>query len=117
MKDLERLIDIADDKGVQLRTVQGGDIDLTTSAGRMIARILGSVARQESEHKGERHRRANQQKREAGAWRATGRRKFGYTQTGDSLDREADAIREAAAAVLGGRSLRSIANEWNAAAC
>ena len=114
MKDLERLIDIADAKAVQLRTVQGGDIDLTTSAGRMIAHILGSVARQESEHKGERHRRANQQKREAGAWRATGRRKFGYTQTGQSLDREADAIREAAAAVLGGRSLRSIANEWNA---
>jgi len=115
MKDLERLIDIADAKRVQLRTVQGGDIDLTTSAGRMIARILGSVARQESEHKGERHRRANQQKREAGAWRATGRRKFGYTQTGEPLDREADAIRHAAAAVLGGRSLRSIANEWNAA--
>jgi site-specific DNA recombinase len=114
MKDLERLIDIADTKRVQLRTVQGGDIDLTTSAGRMIARILGSVARQESEHKGERHRRANQQKREAGAWRATGRRKFGYTQTGQPLDHEAQAFREAAAAVLGGRSLRSIANEWNA---
>ncbi|HEY6650587.1 MAG TPA: recombinase family protein [Mycobacterium sp.] len=114
MKDLERLIDIADAKAVQLSTVQGGDIDLTTSAGRMIARILGSVARQESEHKGERHRRANRQKREAGAWRATGRRKFGYTQTGEPLDREADAIREAATAVLGGRSLRSIANEWNA---
>jgi DNA invertase Pin-like site-specific DNA recombinase len=70
MKDLERLIDIADDKRAQLRTVQGGDIDLTTSAGRMVARILGSVARQESEHKGKRHRRADQQKREAGAWRA-----------------------------------------------
>lgn len=114
MKDLERLIDIADAKRVQLRTVQGGDIDLTTSAGRMVARILGSVARQESEHKGERHRRANQQKREAGAWRATGRRKFGYTTAGEPLDREADAIRGAATAVLGGRSLRSIANEWNA---
>lgn len=114
MKDLERLIDIADAKRVQLRTVQGGDIDLTTSAGRMVARILGSVARQESEHKGERHKRANQQKREAGVWRATGRRKFGYTTGGEPLDREADAIREAANAVLGGRSLRSIANEWNA---
>jgi DNA invertase Pin-like site-specific DNA recombinase len=114
MKDLERLIDVAEDKGVQLRTVQGGDIDLATSAGRMIARILGSVARQESEHKGERHRRANQQKREAGAWRATGRRKFGYTNSGEPLDREATAFRDAAGAVLGGRSLRSVANEWNA---
>jgi DNA invertase Pin-like site-specific DNA recombinase len=113
MKDLERLIDVAEEKGVQLRTVQGGDLDLTTSAGRMIARILGSVARQESEHKGERHRRANQQKREAGAWRSTGRRKFGYTTGGEPLETEAAAIRGAATGVLGGQSLRSIANEWN----
>jgi DNA invertase Pin-like site-specific DNA recombinase len=114
MKDLERLIDIADERRVQIRTVNGGDLDLSNSSGRMMARILGSVARQESEHKGERHRRANQQKREAGAWRATGTRKFGYTQTGDPLDREADALREAADAVLCGHSLRSIANAWNA---
>lgn len=40
MKDLERLIDIAETKGVQIKTVQGGDLDLSTSAGRMVARML-----------------------------------------------------------------------------
>jgi site-specific DNA recombinase len=39
MKDLERLIDVADERGVQLKTVQGGDLDLSTSAGRMLGRI------------------------------------------------------------------------------
>ncbi|TVS77019.1 hypothetical protein FPZ47_26510 [Mycobacterium helveticum] len=33
-----------------LRTVQGAELDLSTSAGRMVARILGSVARQGSEN-------------------------------------------------------------------
>src|SRR4029077_11035227 len=59
MKDLLRLIDIADANRVSIKTVQGGDLDLSTSAGRMVAKILGSVAEQESEHKGERQRRAN----------------------------------------------------------
>ena len=50
MKDLERVIEVADANRIEIRTVQGGTLDLSTSAGRMVARILGSVARQESEH-------------------------------------------------------------------
>jgi site-specific DNA recombinase len=114
MKDLERLIDIADDRNVQLRTVNGGDLDLSTSSGRMLARILGSVARQESEHKGERQRRANAQARAAGKWNKAGHRVFGYSRDGVPLEPEATAVRQAADDVLAGRSLRSIAIEWNA---
>jgi DNA invertase Pin-like site-specific DNA recombinase len=114
MKDLERLIDIADAGGVQLRTVNGGDLDLSNATGRMLARILGSVARQESEHKGERQRRANEQRRAAGKWVRAGRRPFGYSRDGESLEPEAALVRKAAADVLGGRSLRSIATGWNA---
>ena len=66
MRDLERVIDVADERGVQLRTVTAGDLNFGTPAGRMLARILGSVARQEVEHKGERQRRANEQRRAAG---------------------------------------------------
>src|SRR6185312_12790272 len=66
MKDLERLIEIAEAQGVQIKAVQGGELDLSTSAGRMVARILGSVSRQESEHKGERQKLANQQRRAKG---------------------------------------------------
>ena len=82
MRDLERVIEIADERGVQLRTVTAGDLDLGTPAGRMLARILGSVARQEVEHKGERQRRANEQRRAAGKWVRTGLRKFAYTHDG-----------------------------------
>ena len=114
MKDLERLIAIADERGVQLRTVNSGDLDLSTSAGKMVARILGSVAHQESEHKGERQRRANLQRAAEGKWLKTGRRSFGYTPDGQVYGPEAAVLRQAAADVLAERSLRSIANEWNA---
>ena len=114
MKDLERLIDIADANRVQIKTVQGGDLDLSTSAGRMVARILGSVARQESEHKGERHRVANRQKAEAGKWQ-TGNRCFGYTLTGEPVEPEATALRTAVVDVLAGKSINQVAREWNAA--
>ncbi|WP_236591533.1 recombinase family protein [Mycobacterium heckeshornense] len=113
MRDLERLIDVAESKRVQIRTVQGGDLDLSTSAGRMIARILGSVARQESEHMAERRRRANAQKAETGMWQ-TANRPLGYTVNGEPLEPEASMIRQAAADVLAGKSIKQVAREWNA---
>jgi hypothetical protein len=99
---------------VQLRTVQGGDLDLSTSAGRMMARILGSVARQESEHKGERQKRANAQKAANGKWQ-TANRPFGYTQQGVPLEPEASMLRYAVVDVLAGKSIKQVAREWNAA--
>lgn len=112
MRDLEGLIDIAEARRLQIRTVQGGDLDLSTSAGRMTARILGSVARQESEHKGERHRRANAQKAAAGKWQ-TANRPFGYTADGQPLEPEASMFRQAVADVLAGKSINQVAREWN----
>jgi site-specific DNA recombinase len=114
MKDLERLIDVADAARVQIRTVQGGDLDLSNSAGRMVARILGSVARQESEHKGERQVRANTQKALAGHWQ-TANRAFGYTLDGQPLEPEASAVRQAVVDVLAGKSIQAVTREWNAA--
>ena len=113
MKDLERLIEVADERGVQLRTVVGGDLDLSTSAGRMLGRILGATARQESEHKAERQVAANRQRRAAGKWVRAGLRKFGYDRDGQPLEPEASALRQAADDVLVGRSLRGIAMDWN----
>jgi site-specific DNA recombinase len=105
MRDLERLIEIAEANRVQIRTVQSGELDLSTSAGRMMARILGSVARAEGEHKGERQKRANAQKATAGKWQ-TANRCFGYTMTGEPLEPEATAFRTAVAEVLNGKSIR-----------
>ena len=112
--DLERLIDVADRSKVEIRTVQGGDLDLSTSSGRMMARILGSVANGESEHKGERHKAANAQKAAAGKWQ-TANRTFGYTMTGEPLEPEASAFRQAVADVLAGKSIQAVAKDWNSA--
>ena len=112
MKDLERLIEITD-RGIEIRSVNGGDLDLSNSTGRMLARILGSVSRQESELKGERRRAANKQRAVNGKWRKDGPRVFGYTKTGEPLEPEATAVRQAIHDLLGGRSLRSLAVEWN----
>ena len=78
----------------------------------MLARMLGSVSEMESEHKGERRRLANKQHATNGRWQADQSRVFGYTQPG-SFQPEATAVRQAITDVLGGRSLRSIATEWN----
>ncbi|MDC8981241.1 recombinase family protein [Mycobacterium marinum] len=112
MGDLERVIEIADAQRIEIRTVQGGTLDLSTSAGRMVARILGSVARQESEHSSERRKRANVQRAASGRW-VTTRRPFGYTLDGIPLEPEAEAIRQAVRDVLAGKSIRAIARDWN----
>lgn len=107
MKDLEHVIEVCDAAGVPIRTVNGGDLDLSNATGKMLARILGSVNRQESEHKAERQRRANIQRAEAGSWWSS-HRVFGYTLDGRIEPWEAKALRRAAADILAGRSLSSI---------
>lgn len=119
VRDLQRLIEITE-KGVKIVSVNGGEIDLSNSTGRMMATILGSVAEQESAHKGERRRAANAERTLNGAWRADGPRVFGYSQggkgkPGEPIQAEADAVRKAAKDVLAGTSLRAVAQEWNAA--
>lgn len=112
MRDLERVIEIADAQRIEIRTVQGGTLDLSTSAGRMVARILGSVARQESEHSSERRKRANVQRAASGQW-VVARRPLGYTLDGTPIEPEASAIRQAITDVLAGKSVRAVAREWN----
>jgi hypothetical protein len=85
--ELEAYIDLSERRGVATHTVQAGTIDLATPSGRMTARILGAVARQESEHKGHRVARARQQKAMAGEW-AGGIRPFGWGRpTGETRKR------------------------------
>jgi site-specific DNA recombinase len=121
MKDLERVIEVADAAGITFKTVNSGELDLSTSAGKMVARILGSVARQESEHHSERRREANLDRATAGAWCGTGNRTFGYRtvgpergKRGEVVDHEAEMLRDAADRVLANEHLASIAREWNA---
>ncbi|MFF7180171.1 recombinase family protein [Streptomyces sp. NPDC008121] len=75
--ELEEYIDLSERRGINTHTCQAGPIDLSTPSGRMTARILGAVARHESEHKAERVARARQQKAKAGEW-GGGIRPFGW---------------------------------------
>jgi DNA invertase Pin-like site-specific DNA recombinase len=112
--ELERYISVCEAHGVMTQTVQAGHLDLATPSGRMVARMLGSSARFESEHKAERVRRARLQAAQAGVHHG-GPRPFGYNGDDTIREDEASAVRAAAEAVLAGASLRSVAASLNAA--
>jgi DNA invertase Pin-like site-specific DNA recombinase len=110
MVELEEFIDVCEPRNLPVATVKAGMFDLSTPAGRMIARQLAAVARYESEHKSDRIRRKHQQKLEAGEWSGGGRRPYGYEPGGITIrEAEAEVIREGARRILAGESLRSLA--------
>lgn len=115
-RDLEDILDLSEQNGITLATVSG-DVDLSTPYGRAIARIFGAIARQETEQKGARQRRANQQRAQDGQTPWT-RRPFGFERddTGRVVVVEAEAaeLRKAADAVLSGATLASIVRDLNA---
>ncbi|WP_432170949.1 recombinase family protein [Streptomyces sp. 1222.5] len=129
-RELEDYIDLCEKRGVATHTVQAGAIDLSTPSGRMTARILGAVAKQESEHKGDRVARARRQKAMAGEW-AGGIRPFGWglptgetrtrvdRKTGEETEEpeldmakavpeEAEALRHWTDTILAGGSIRGL---------
>jgi len=64
--ELEGFIAAVERAGVEVVTVQAGRWDLSTALGKLVARMLGSIARPESDHKSERVRRALEQNAAAG---------------------------------------------------
>jgi site-specific DNA recombinase len=129
--ELEQFMDLADRHGVALANVSG-DTDVSTSDGRLKARIMGAVARQESEKKGERLQREHEHaaRRGVGRW---ARRAFGYEMVPATnedgtfrlnkngkvahervvVPAEADAIRDATRRILAGDNLAAVARRWN----
>lgn len=101
---------------VMLVCVEGPTIDFTTAYGRGMAAMLGEADTLEVELKSERQLLANSQRAELGLPHGGGTRAFGYESDGiTQVPAEADAIAEAYRTVVGGGSLRSIAQAWNAA--
>jgi site-specific DNA recombinase len=110
--ELEHIIDLCEHNCVKLATVSG-DLDLSTDAGRLNARILTSVARAEVERKSARQRAAFEQAAKAGK-PTGGRRAFGYTADGLHLDpAEARVVREMFDRFAGGDSLGEIMRDLN----
>ena len=105
-KELEAFIDLVERSRVRLAVVTGGDYDLTTPHGRLSARIVGAVARKESEDRSRRVRRKHLELAEQG-------KPAGQLGWGVRSDDERELVREAASRVLMGHGLMTIARDWN----
>lgn len=111
--ELEEFIDLADRHGIALATVSG-ELDLGTPAGRLVARLLGAVARNEVEQKGARQKRANLQAARAGRMRHS-RRPYGYEDDGRTVrQEEAQHLQQAARRVLAGATLSEVVKDMTA---
>lgn len=108
------LIEAGKAHNVLVVLVRGSDMDMGTTAGRMVADILGAMGRAELDAMKDRQRRELEQKLAAGQ-RSGGRRPFGYSLPGMVIvEAEADALRWACTAVLNGTTIADVAREWNA---
>jgi site-specific DNA recombinase len=114
-RELEDLIAFVEATNVVIATVTAGDYDLATPTGRMVARIVGATARQESEHKSERNRRKARELAQAGKLTGGGTRPFGYEADRVTIRQdEADLIRDAVDHLLAGESVYAIVADWRA---
>ena len=95
-------------------TVTSGEYDLTTPEGRAYARIVGAIARQESERKSVRAKRKAEELAAAGKVGGGGHRPFGYESDRVTIRKdEAALIREAVTSVNDGARIRSIVWDWS----
>jgi site-specific DNA recombinase len=112
LRDLEDVIDACLETGAAL-IAASGEIDLSHDQGRLVARLLTSVAKAETERKGQRQRDANDQAARAGKRRTGGPRPFGYEDDHVTpRPAEASAIRWAADCLLGGGTVSAVMREW-----
>ncbi len=111
--DLERVVSAVESQKRVVPAVfaKAGEIDLTTASGRMLARILASVASAEVELKAERI--AAQRRQEAMAGKAPSVLGYGYNSDGSINAEEAAVVREVAERLLNGASIHSIAVDLN----
>jgi len=105
-KELEAFIDLVERYGGRLAVVAGGDYDLTTPDGRLAARIVGAVARKESEDRSRRVRRKHLELAEQG-------KPAGELGWGVRCDEERELVREATGRMLSGQGLITIVRDWN----
>ena len=113
--ELEGYIQLCDPLNVATFSTRAGLLDLSTPAGRMIARQLGAVARYESELRSERVQSAKQKKAALGGWSGGGR-PFGWEQDGITPRiYEVEALVTGTYDALQGETMSGLARAWNAA--
>jgi DNA invertase Pin-like site-specific DNA recombinase len=124
LRDLEDLIDAVESSRCLMKTVHFDHYDLATRSGRMIARVISVVAREESEAKAERYCDKHADLARLGRWKG-GPRPYGYDVARDLMDKpigdgrlvivpeEAAVIRDAVERALAGETLYSICSDLN----
>lgn len=111
--ELESFMATCDAAGLTKLASYGGDIDLSDPDALFMLRLKGNMAAREVAVTSRRGKRKMQQKAEAGEFHG-GPRPFGYESDGIQINEaEAILVREAAARILEGSSLRAIAKDFN----
>jgi site-specific DNA recombinase len=112
--ELEKFINLIESAGADVRTVTGGDYDLSTSDGRAMARVVGAFARKESEDKSRRIKSQKSQRARDGKRVSGGRRAYGFnSEHSQIIPDEAAIVIEAARRALAGESIYSICFDFN----
>jgi DNA invertase Pin-like site-specific DNA recombinase len=112
-RDLEDLIDLVEHYKRPVETVTGS-IDLRTSNGRAMARVLVAMANKSSEDTARRVARwrlADAQEGKGGRFRGR-QRKFGYDPEGEIIEAESALIKEAARRFLAGETWSGLARHF-----
>lgn len=106
--DLERVLSL----GVNVHGLRAGYLDLSTPAGRAVARTITAWSQYEGEQKAERQRSAARQRAAEGRkWWP--RRPFGFEMDGSHHPEEAAALRAAYASLLAGGTIAGIERAWS----
>jgi DNA invertase Pin-like site-specific DNA recombinase len=113
--ELESFIDLCQLLGLTNVSSVSGEIDLTTAEGQFQARILGAVAKKESDNTSRRIRRKHLEIAAEGRVSGGGSRPYGYEPDKVTLrPAEAAVVAECAQRLLAGEPVRSIAQRLNA---
>jgi site-specific DNA recombinase len=112
--ELEAFIDLCQRLGLTNVASVSGEIDLTTAEGQFQARILGAVAKKESDDKSRRISRKHLEIAERGGVSGGGSRPYGYEADKVTIrPAEAAVVAECAKRLLAGEPVRSIARRLN----
>jgi site-specific DNA recombinase len=126
-RELEDFVSLIESTGAIVASVSGGDYDLETADGRFKARIMGAVARKESEDKSRRIRRKHEEIVADG--RPNGAAPYGYRRVGSRSDpaaggadtrrlvaepSEREVVREVVERIARGEALSRIAADLDA---
>jgi DNA invertase Pin-like site-specific DNA recombinase len=113
-RDLEDLIDLVEHYKRPVETVTG-NIDLRTSNGRAMARVLVAMASKSSEDTSRRVARERLQAAQDGRGGPRGNyRRFGYARDGEVIEAEAALIREAVRRFMAGETWSGLVRQFTA---